>query len=84
VVNEARPNAAAADWDEVLGGYFTVRQSKQRPEAAAVAVRYRGYWFYIADDDLDSKSTFDLIGHLFALQASAGDGASPLLTLGSG
>ena len=36
---------------------------------AAAAVRFRGHWFYIADDDQDSKSTLLLLDQLFALQA---------------
>jgi len=44
-------------------------------------VQYRGWWFYIADDDQGSKSTFGLLNILFSLQAESGKGGSPLLTL---
>lgn len=71
-------------WEDVLGGIFRVASSDQRPENAFVAVAYRDHWFYIPDDDLEAKSTFDLIGHIFALQTGAADGRRPLLTINAG
>jgi hypothetical protein len=51
------------DWQQVLGGLFTVHSVKQRhrPKQAWVAVKYRGYWFYIDDRDNNSKITFTLM-----------------------
>ena len=46
-----------------------MRSSTSRPANAFVAVPYRGAWFYIADNDLESKSTFMLLTQLFNLQA---------------
>jgi hypothetical protein len=48
---------------------------------AAVRTRYRGSWFYIDDSDLDSKSTFTLLGQLTNLQAGDLPSTAPLLTL---
>ena len=73
----ATATPAGADWETVSGGIFRVRTSSHRPENAAVSVQYRGAWFYIADDDLQSKSTFDLVSHLFALQAARGQAGAP-------
>jgi len=53
-----------------------------RPHHAAVAVQHRGYWFYVDETDLDSKSTFNLLLELFNLEIRAGGGAQiPLLTI---
>lgn len=60
------------DWTRtVLGNLFAVRVSRQRPDPAAtfVMVRYRGHWFHVPDCDLQSKSTFQLLNQLFALQS---------------
>jgi len=59
------------DWTEtVLGDLFRVRVSAKKPGVAAyVAVSYRGHWFYIADCDLQSKSTYLLLKQLFSLQS---------------
>jgi len=50
-------------------------------ESPAVAVRYRGTWFYIDDSDLNSKSTFSLLAQIFSLQAGGVPTTAPLLTL---
>jgi len=42
---------------------------------------YRDHWFYISDNDLDSKTTFGLLTYLFSLQAAGAGGKSPLLTV---
>ena len=71
----------AFDWKAVTDPLFLIRSSEDYPEEAAVRVRYRGYWFYIDDRDLESKSTFTLVSQLFALQAGKIEGAVPVLTL---
>ena len=45
------------DWNGLLGGLFRVQVSRLPPLHAYVAVSYRGYWYYIADADLESKAT---------------------------
>ena len=45
-----------------------------RPRSAYVAVRYRDWWYYIADDDQRSKVTFGLVNVLFSLQSATGKG----------
>jgi hypothetical protein len=72
------------DWSELIGSLFEVRWSASPPANAFVRVPYRGHWFYIADDDLDAKTTFSLLTYLFALQSSSPGGRSPLLTVSSG
>jgi len=70
------------DWQQVLDNRFRVLTSKQKPHQAAVAVKYRGHWFYIDDRDHTSKSTFILLRKIFALQVQAGGVESlPILTL---
>jgi hypothetical protein len=69
------------DWSALSGELMKVRSQESRPENAYVAVPYRGSWFYIADDDRNSKSTFGLLNLLFSLQSATGKGKSPLLTL---
>jgi len=73
---------ALFDWSEVTDGLLQIHSSRGRPSGAAVAVHYRGHWFYISDDDLSSKSTFALLAQLYALQS--GDpvgGAAPVPTI---
>ncbi len=74
----------AAPWSEVTGNYFAVQYSAEPPKTAAVSIPYRGYWFYIDDRCRRAKSTLDLIGHLYALQASlsGADDSKALILLG--
>jgi hypothetical protein len=75
------PDGLPFDWTEVTAGNFAVRCQKHKPKDAEVAVPYRGYWFYIADNDVPSRATLAILEVLFALQESDGKSAGPLLTL---
>jgi hypothetical protein len=44
-------------------------------------VKYRSGWFFIDDKDMQSKQTFSMLQQLFAMQAEAGESATPVLTL---
>ncbi len=75
-------NGEAFDWSDVTEGLLHIRSSEEEPEGAAIAVPYRGWWFYISDNDLTSKSTFALLAQLYALQS--GDpisGGAPVPTI---
>lgn len=72
------------DWQTVLDGIFRVRSSESEPALAAVKVQHRDTWFYVADDDLESKSTFMLLVQLFNMQAGRGALPVPLLTIPAG
>ena len=72
------------DWREVTGDLLRIHSQSERPSDAAAAVRYRRTWFYIDDADLNSKSTFSLLGQIFALQAGRAESIKPVLTLGVG
>jgi hypothetical protein len=70
------------DWGTTAGGkIFHIRQSEQRPDMAFVAIPYRDHWFYLTDNDLESKSTFMLLAQLFRLQAGAAKATGPTLTI---
>ena len=69
------------DWSTVTQGLFQVCSSRRRPKNAEVAVKYRGYWFYIPSNDLNSRSVLAIYEILFAVQESSGSTVGPLLTL---
>jgi hypothetical protein len=76
-------NSGEANWDDVLKGFFRVYYSdgSKRPKNAFMAVWYRNKWFYIADNDLESKTTFMLLSQIFNLQSSRLKLNEPILTL---
>ena len=70
------------DWNNTPAGrLFKVKTNTERPENAYIATYYRGHWFYIEDNDLESKSTFMLLRQLFDLQAGQTKSQGPTLTL---
>jgi hypothetical protein len=73
------------EWSDLTGDLLAIRSQKASPgDKAAIAVQYLGHWYYIDNSDLMSKSTFNLISQLFALQAGEVKAAAPLLTLDVG
>jgi hypothetical protein len=71
------------DWGPEKAELFRVLSSRTEPKDAHVKVNYRDAWFYIADTDADSKTTFALMNMLLMLQAGDPERATPLLTLGT-
>lgn len=69
------------NWQELSGRLITIHSQESRPKNAYVTIPYRGSWFFIADNDLNSKATFGLVNLLFSLQSATGKGKSPLLTI---
>ena len=72
------------DWTSITRGLFIVHSQRHRPRNAEVAVQYRGYWFYIARNDVDSRSVLAISEILFSLQESDENQLAPLLTLPAG
>lgn len=69
------------NWLKLTRGVFTVRSGSWGWGDAAVAVKYRGTTFYIADSDLVSKSTFMLLTQLATVQSGETKIMAPILTL---
>jgi len=70
--------------EDALKGLLTIRSSKGRPDNAFIRVRYEGYWYYIAADDLRSRRTFVLLNALFAVTGGTVPGGKPVLTIPTG
>ena len=61
-----------------------IQTSKHRPLNSAVAVKFRGHWFFIDDADIPSKETFRYMYLLIAAEVSAQYEAGvdrPILTI---
>ncbi len=73
------------DWSPILNRllkvHFSEAATRIKPENAYVACRYRGKWFYIADNDLESKSTFMMLSQLFTLQSAKYRSNDPILVV---
>jgi len=82
-IDEGR--TAATFVDTGFGGsLFTVHHAEDQPDPADVyvAIKERGYWYYIDDRDMITKRTFGLLQILFSL-TDAGEGArGPVVSIG--
>ena len=60
-------------------GLFHVCVQKHRPIRCDTAVYYRGYWFYIPEDDVQSRTTLNYVKLVIDIRSESGD--TPVLTL---
>jgi hypothetical protein len=77
------PDGRTFDGRAVTEGLFAVHVARghKPPPTAFVAIKYRGYWYYIDDRDQESKATFTLVLSLSRLDFGRGQPAAPFLTL---
>jgi len=69
------------NWQDILSDLFVVYSQKEKPSNASVKVKYRGHWFYIKDNDMESKYTLMLLNQISALQSGNLEKVGPVLTL---
>ena len=67
----------------LAGRGIHVHTSKGKPKRAAVAVKHRGFWFYIDETDMVTKLFYDMVRTLWSVSiaAAADQKAAPVLTL---
>jgi len=58
-----------------------IHSGKEEPVGAFAAVRYRDYWFWIADDDWKTKRAMTAIMFFFTLAETGGNERLPLVTI---
>lgn len=69
--------------DTGLGGsLFTVRHAEDKPQDTYVAIRDRGYWYYIDDRDMVTKRTFGVLQILLSLTESGEGARGPVVSIG--
>ena len=61
--------------------FWAAMPFRSEPEDAAVAVEYRGHWYWIDDRDLRSKHSFTLMMIMFTLANAGQKGQLPLITI---
>lgn len=71
--------------DTALGGpLFIVHHSEEKPEDAYVAIKNRGFWFYIDDRDMITKRTFGVLQILLSLTHAGEESRGPVISIGGG
>ncbi len=67
----------------LAGKDIHIHASKDKPKRAAVAVKHRGYWFYIDETDTRTKWFYKMVRTLWSVSiaAAADQKARPVLTI---
>jgi hypothetical protein len=67
----------------LVGKDIHIHASMDQPKRAAMAVKHRGYWFYIDETDMHTKQFYDMVRTLWSVSiATAADQrAAPVLTI---
>jgi len=61
-----------------------IYSAESKPEEAHVIIKHRNHWFWIEDNDLDSKMIFNFMVILFTLSETGERGPDPVLTIPAG
>ena len=69
------------DWQKVFKGLIRIRTSAERPRDTYASVFYEGYWYYIPNDDIDSRETLTMLSIVLTLKAGGIPSKGPVLTL---
>ena len=79
---KATPGAASTQKQAPLGGPpMRVLVGEAAPKDAYVAVPYNDRWYWIANTDIDSKTTFGVVMLLFSIADTGAKGATPVVTI---
>ncbi len=69
------------DWHKITVGQMRIRYSLVPPSNGQLHVRYRDYWFYIADEDFDSKEILNILGILMGIYQGEIKSILPVFTV---
>jgi len=67
--------------EHIDSGWLMIHSSATEPPNAWIKIKFRDTWYYILDNDLNSRSSFSLLDAMFASIVGNVPGAKPLLTL---
>jgi hypothetical protein len=81
MVDSFAGNKTHKNYVESIRALLDVKVSRTCPKDTYVAVKYKGYWFYISDFDIESKKTFTLLQGLYNLQSGDTPKTAPILTI---
>lgn len=82
VDGKASAGAVSSRPEEPLSGPpIRIRVGDAAPKDAFVAAQYDGRWFWIADTDIQSKSTFAIVMLLFSISETGVKGGTPVVTI---
>jgi hypothetical protein len=68
--------------DTIISDLFQIKVQKEKPNHVSLSVPYKGYWFYLEENDISSKQTIGVLNSLVRLKIKAAGAQNiPVLTL---
>lgn len=86
-IDEKRVNPAVPELTQQgtpVPPLIRIQSSSEKPMDAFIAIPYRGYWFWIDDRDMRSKSLFSFLMFIFSLTETGGKEGAPIITVPAG
>lgn len=80
-VEEGRTGSTFQETGPAVNPLIRVHYSEEEPEDRFVAVKNRGYWYYIDDRDMISKRTFSMVQIVLSLTDSGDVSKGPVVTI---
>ncbi|MEN9454895.1 MAG: hypothetical protein RL210_414 [Pseudomonadota bacterium] len=77
-------HAEAESGDAPYQPLVSIRSGRAAPADSYAAIPYKGYWFWIEDDDHRSKRLFSFLMMLLSLAETGQPAAPPVLTISTG
>lgn len=82
VLTSKNANGQLVDWRYFTNNLMTIRSSTRTPRNSFVSVKYRGRWFYMSDNDTESKTTLFLFSTLLNIyDGNVQSGLSPVFSI---
>jgi len=78
-VNQSMPEETVQG--NLVPPLIRIRSSSEKPDDAFIAIPYRGYWFWIDDRDMRSKTLFSFLMFIFSLTETGGKEGAPIITV---
>lgn len=75
------PDGHYFDWRKLTRGELRIRFSNKKPCNTSLYVKYRGHWFYIAENDYNSKETLDLLAEIRGIYQGEVKSILPVFTV---
>ena len=74
-------NGTLFDWHRVTIGMMRVHTSNLRPTNDYVSIQYKHHWFYIPNDDFESKETLNLMAIIMGIYSGEIKSFQPVFTV---
>jgi hypothetical protein len=60
-----------------------IRVDSEKPDYAFLSIKFRDYWYYIDDRDVQSKNTFAVMQILMSMANDGSGSVGPLISIGN-